>query len=337
MRAIAPGKIIIAGEHSVAYGSQAMAVAVNTYAKVHAVYQELPVVSLHLDNYHKKVIVPISEIENIRLGIDENYQHYLLGSSSIDQVLPYEGALYLYAISSFYNTYDVSRKHGVKLHLNSSIPVRAGMGSSAATVAAVLNAVSSFFDIKLDKESLFRFTGHTERLQHGCVSVIDPLVTVYGGLVSVDNGEKIQKIDFDTSELFIVNTGEPEVSTGECVTHVKKEFGTSSIWQDFISIMGRLEHALIGNDIKKLRDCLKCNHKLLVDIGVVPEKVQKFISDLATRRNAIAKISGAGAVKGDKAGFVLVHAQESVEDICLEYGFAFQKLCPDYLGCRIGN
>ena len=335
MRSVAPGKIIISGEHSVVYGSPALAVAVNIHANAVIERIEEPGIHLHLDNYGKLASLPLSELEQVRLTIDEAYQHYLLGRCTVDKVLPHAGELYLYAIASLYNSYALPLDHGLDISLKSAIPVRSGMGSSAATVASVLVAVAGYFGVQLDKDSLFRFTSHTERLQHGCASTIDPMVTVHGGLVRVENSQLSRSSELPELNWYLVNTGEPEVSTGQCVAEVRRRFGTSTIWNEFAAIIQGLEQAFLCRDTRALREYVKRNHQLLVDIGVVPDTVQRFISDLKSHYGAAGKISGAGAVHGEKAGFVLVQSDEPVESLCDEYGFSVARLQADPLGARL--
>ena len=55
MRAIAPGKIIISGEHAVVYGAPALAVAVNIHASCEVRPVEGRCVSLYLDDLHGPV------------------------------------------------------------------------------------------------------------------------------------------------------------------------------------------------------------------------------------------------------------------------------------------
>ena len=69
-------------------------------------------------------------------------------------------------------------------------------------------------------------------------------------------------------------------------------------------------------------DCIRENHRLLTHIGVVPEKVQRFVLEVE-RLGGAAKISGAGAVLGDNAGLLIVLLQEDeLKKICEPFGFS---------------
>ncbi|WP_281647824.1 mevalonate kinase [Parendozoicomonas sp. Alg238-R29] len=335
MRAIAPGKIIISGEHAVVYGTPALAVAVNIHAHCEVRPVNDAVVHFYLDNYGRLAECTISDLESLRLTIDEAYQAYLLGQRDISSVLARPGDLYLYAIAGLFSAHDIPRDQGFEIHLKSDIPMRSGMGSSAATVASVLAAVAGYFHVELDKMALFRFTSHTERLQHGCNSTIDPMVTVHGGLVRMENAQVETRQELPELNWYLVNSGEPEVSTGQCVAEVRRRFGKSTIWNEFHSIITGLEQAFLCRDVGALKEYVKRNHQLLVDIGVVPGTVQRFMEDLRSRYNAVGKVSGAGAVYGEKAGFLLVQSDQPVTDLCREYGFPVTRLQCDPHGVRL--
>lgn len=335
MRAIAPGKIIISGEHAVVYGTPALAVAVNIHAHCEVRPVEEAVVHFYLDNYGCLAECALSELETLRLATDEAYQAYLLGQRDVASILSRPGNLYLYAIAGLFSAYDLPRDRGFEVHLKSDIPMRSGMGSSAATVASVLAAVTGYFGQELDKVALFRFASHTERLQHGCNSTIDPMVTVHGGLVRMENAQAETRQELPELNWYLVNSGEPEVSTGQCVAEVRRRFGKSAIWNEFHSIITGLEQAFLCRDVGALKEYVKRNHQLLVDIGVVPGTVQRFMDDLRSRYNAVGKVSGAGAVYGEKAGFLLVQSDQPVTELCREYGFPVTRLQCDPHGVRL--
>ena len=92
--------------------------------------------------------------------------------------------------------------------------------------------------------------------------------------------------------------------------------------------------ALIANNRREIRDVVRENHKLLTNIGVVPEKVQSFVRDIEAAGYA-AKVCGAGAVAGDAGGMVLVFADRQPNDLCKTYGFEALTIHGDPLGVRL--
>jgi mevalonate kinase len=76
------------------------------------------------------------------------------------------------------------------------------------------------------------------------------------------------------------------------------------------------------------------NHRLLCRIGVVPQKVQQFVADVETAGGA-AKICGAGAVRGQNGGVVLVMADFMPTTLASKYGYKVSPVRGDPLGTRI--
>ena len=77
---------------------------------------------------------------------------------------------------------------------------------------------------------------------------------------------------------------------------------------------------LSGNDsagwIKGVQD----NHWLLAEIGVVPKKVGQFIKDVMTA-GGVGKVCGAGSIRGDAGGMVMVYGIDDVSSLCQSFGY----------------
>ena len=87
-------------------------------------------------------------------------------------------------------------------------------------------------------------------------------------------------------------------------------------------------------DRDQLRENIRANHQLLKRIGVVPNQVSQFISEIESLGGA-AKICGSGSVEGDAGGVVLVLADEMPSEICDKFGFKVSPLRGDPLGTRL--
>jgi mevalonate kinase len=135
-------------------------------------------------------------------------------------------------------------------------------------------------------------------------------------------------------ELYLVNTGPPQTSTGETVTVVAQNFAASGIWEEFAEIYTHFEQALRSNNLEALKQLICLNHQLLVTLGIVPKKVCDFIHDLETRQ-AAAKVCGAGSTAGDTAGIVLVLAKEPPITLCEKYGYSICSVRPESKGARL--
>jgi len=66
-------------------------------------------------------------------------------------------------------------------HTESNLPMKAGLGSSAAFANAVFLCLLDHFNIKLSKEEIFKLVLEAEECIHGTSSGADPSAVVFGG------------------------------------------------------------------------------------------------------------------------------------------------------------
>jgi len=192
------------------------------------------------------------------------------------------------------------------LSIDSDIPIGAGMGSSAALIAALLKLFGHFDNL----EQLIQQVRYCERLQHGRGSMIDAAAVCSGGLVRLHN-ERVESLPLVEEGLgagwFWLFTGTPASSTGACVDEVRRHFGQSDIWSEFADVTEQMGAALLkGGAVQEL---VKANHRLLGRIGVVPAPLQRF-AERVEQRGGAAKICGAGSVSGDQGGLMLLWLPE---------------------------
>jgi mevalonate kinase len=69
-----------------------------------------------------------------------------------------------------------------------------------------------------------------------------------------------------------------------------------------------------------LYDGVRCNDALLRRIDVVPERVGRFIDEVSAAGGG-AKITGAGSIRGDSGGMVLVFSESAPVELCAAYGY----------------
>jgi hypothetical protein len=126
------------------------------------------------------------------------------------------------------------------------------------------------------------------------------------------------------------------MSTGECVTQVKARFEHDNIWHAFAEVTNSIDQAIQNHDEAELNRLVKENHRLLAHIGVVPEKVQQFVNAVELT-GAAAKICGAGAVSGEKAGVVMVVGGEddNIIPICKRYGYELNAIKGEARGLHV--
>ena len=162
---------------------------------------------------------------------------------------------------------------------------------------------------------------------------MDSYISLYGGCVAFEGGE-VRSVALPRMQMFLVETGVPEVTTGECVMQVKEQFENDMIWNDFEEVTREVEATVRENNDALMRSLLRENHRLLCRIGVVPQKVQQFVADVEAVGGA-AKICGAGSVRGDNSGVVLVLADFTPTALAEKYGYTTSPVRGDPLGTRI--
>ena len=207
------------------------------------------------------------------------------------------------------------------------------MGSSAASVLSELRALGHYLRVDFKPEWYYEFSLETEKLQHGHPSGVDSYISLYGGCATFQNGTA-RSVPLPRMKMYLVETGVPEATTGECVVQVKEQFQNDLIWNDFETVTNEVEKAVRENNSALMRSLLRENHRLLCRIGVVPTKVQQFVADVEMAGGA-AKICGAGSIRGQNGGVVLVLADFMPVALAEKYGYKVSPVRGDPLGTRI--
>lgn len=335
MKVLAPGKLILSGEHAVVYGQPALAMAVNRYVVARAQSQLLPLVSFNLSDLSYERGFTLYALKRLKNRIKSKYQRFISGDFTIRDVLQQPVELAQFAFSVFQEALNLKLTQGIKIHIQSDIPMGCGMGSSAATILSIIHAIAHHLKMDITPDWYYRLGLEAENMQHGYSSGLDLRVSLYGGCIYV-NDNMITQRTVPTLPLFIVNTGIPVTSTGECVSHAAPYFKTSTIGADFGAVTHAMDAALQQNQVLATQQAIAANHRLLTTIGVVPRRVQQFIAAVEAVSGA-AKICGAGAVAGDHAGIVLVVTEDptALQALCTEYNYPILPITGESRGVHV--
>ncbi len=332
----APGKLILSGEHAVVYGQPALAMAVNRYTETSIRWQAgQKNILFDLLNFRYYQAHSLTTLRQFKLSIQEKYQKFLQGQYSIRDVLSKPFELLQYAVTHFIDKRRLQLPRGVEIHTDSTIPIGCGMGSSAAAIVSVMYAISRFFQLDIDAQSCYQLAWEAENMQHGHSSGVDVHLVLKGGCIRFQKEGQIEARVIPQRSLLLVNTGSPQATTGECVsvasTHLK---GDAKMLADFAQVTEGVDRSLMQNDLSGLQNSVRENHRLLIKIGVVPSKIQRFIADIE-KEGGVAKICGAGAVHGDNAGIVLVIAEQDLTNLIQSYGYTHFFIQGEPQGTRV--
>lgn len=315
----APGKIILSGEHSVVYGGPAIAAALARYTEVcFKPVHRSNALRTAFEDLSQGQFYPLRLLSDFKQGLDRRFDQFIKGELPVQQILQRPDDLVVYTLASLAQrlplpgaTTNTRLPMPGQLSSRSDLPLGSGMGSSAAVIAATFVLYERLLNHPQTDAERFERVRFCERLQHGKGGAIDAATVVYGGINQVQ-GDAITKPALDPGHglwngtgWYWVLQGVPTSSTGECVAQVRQTHGgDSALWQGFADCTNALLDALT-NDADP-RPVIKENHRLLSRIGVVPATVNRMV-DMVEAAGGAAKISGAGSIRGDHGGVVLVH------------------------------
>ena len=280
--ASAPAKTILFGEHFVVYGEPAIVLAIDMRARATA--------KLRQDQH---IYINAVDLESSGSFAGRDFQAERGDQEARMKLEPTRIAVQ--------RVLDLSERNtGVSVEIRSSIPVAAGLGSSAAVVTAVAAAVSRLLGVHLSQEEIFKIAYEAETVVHSTPSGIDPAVSTYGGALLFDRNKGLKPLNIEANiPLVIGNTG-IERSTGELVSTVHKmREQYPSIINPILKIGGQTAssavEALKGGNLHALGELMNINHALLYAIGVSDENLERLVY-AARKAGALgAKLTGIGS------------------------------------------
>ncbi len=318
VKASAPGKLMLFGEHAVVYGKPCIVTAVDH--RISASIEE---------RKDKKIIInaPDVGIKNCEIDLNENLENQ-----------PKEVRFVFQAIKNFFDKYGISS--GLEVTTKSEFSSRLGFGSSSAVTVATLKALSELFSIKMSNKEMFDLGYKTVLDVQGVGSGFDVAAAVYGETIYFRNkGEVIEKLKIDSLPLVVGYTG-IKADTPTLVKNLakKRELYKLIIDRIFEKIETIVENAKIFFSEKHfpaLGEMMNFNHGLLNALGVSCKELEILVHTARSVGAYGAKLSGAGG--GDcMIALVPEEKKEDVEKVINKYG----KVIPAKVnaeGVRIEN
>lgn len=235
VRARAPGKIILSGEHAVVHGSTAVAASIDLYTYVSLRFptpeDNDDALKLHLKDLNLEFSWPVGKIKEVMpelgsISISSPSSCSLETTKAIASLveelhLPDAKSGLASGISAFLWLYtSILGDKPAKAVVTSELPLGSGLGSSAAlcvAFSAALLALSDFSkldfshkgwqvfgDSELELVNKWAFEG--EKIIHGRPSGIDNTVSTYGNMIKFRSGELTRIMTNMPLKMLITNT-----------------------------------------------------------------------------------------------------------------------------------
>ena len=269
-KASAPGKVILFGEHFVVYGVKAILCAIN-----------------------KRITVTAEEIDERKISIKSNIGELELEPnkpiSEIDS--PLKPFYYLA------NKIIQDKNCGIKIEVESEIPLGVGLGSSSACCVAGAAAISKLFE-NISKEEILKLAIEAEKTIFQNTSGADCTVCTFGGLMEYDKENGFSKIESEPNFHLVIANSNVEHSTDSVVAEVKKfkesnEEEFSKLCKDESDLIENVLELLKENNIKELGQKAIQNQEYLERIGISNDKLREMVQ-VGKKSSFGAKITGAG-------------------------------------------
>lgn len=274
---MAPGKIILVGEHFVVHGESAIVMAINRY------------VTVTVEGRSDEEIHITSD-----LGISGQYdQDHFHGLEE------YQKTLDPIKISIQSVLEALSENKGLDVNISSTIPVAVGLGSSGALAVATVAAVGRYFNQEFRAEELLSLSLNAERYVHINPSGVDQAISTYGGVIIYNKKTGLTRLEAPSQIPIVIGNTGIERNTGRLVDKVKKlkqryPQTVDLIFQSAGELSLNAINALKQHDITSLGNLMDINHGLLIAIGVSHEALDQLVH-IAKQNGALgAKLTGAG-------------------------------------------
>ena len=268
--ASAPGKVILFGEHFVVYGVKAILCSINKRVTVTAEKTSERKISINskIGKLELEPNKPISEINSPLKPF------YYLANKSIE-----------------------SKDSGIRIQIDSEIPLGAGLGSSSACCVAGAAAIFKLFG-NISKEEILELAIEAERTIFENTSGADCTVCTYGGIMEYDKNKGFKKIEHEPNFQLVIINSNMEHSTQSMVYKVK-EFENKN--KEEFSKLSNLESKLVEdvlklvkeNKIQEIGQKMNQNQEYLENIGISNKELTKMIK-IGQESSFGAKITGSG-------------------------------------------
>lgn len=297
-KATAPGKIILAGEHSVVYGRPAVAVPV-------------------WEATAQATITPIPPGSGCVIAAHDLGRTLSLAEAPDDDPL---ALIVRKALSHV----DCAIEPNWEIGITSTIPIASGLGSGAAVSAAIIRAICSHVDFPIQDADVSQLVYESERLHHGTPSGIDNTVIAYGLPVWYVKGQSPALFKRAKPLTLMIGDSGVVAPTKESVGAVRKGWQKNphryeAIFDQISTLVSDARDCIESGELALLGSIFDQNHELLRELDVSHPTLDALV-DAARSNGAMgAKLSGGGR-GGNMIALVRAGDEPNVEQALLRAG-----------------
>ena len=297
MKASAPGKIILFGEHAVVYNRPALAV---------------PVTQVHVD---------VEVLDSSRKGV-------FIHAPGIDLHAELNSLPANHPIASVmlkvFKLCGISQTPDLEINILSTIPVASGLGSGAAVSVALIRALSSYLLHSLSDNEINEIAFEVEKLHHGTPSGIDNTVITYNKPVYFIKGQPMEI--FKVGRPFTIVIGDTGISalTKESVGDVRSLWLRDTVnFENYFNEIAQIaliaRRSIESGRPELLGELMDQNHALLQNLTVSSSELDRLVEAARSAGALGAKLSGGGR-GGNMIALVEQPKAESVADALISAG-----------------
>lgn len=295
VRAQAPGKIMLFGEHAVIYGRPCIVTAIDKGVQV--------------------FLKPRKD-ENVSLTADAlGFDNFSINLAKPVKSYPKTAQFIVSTLQNFKEEFGI--RAGFDIITKSAIK-ESGFGTSAAVTVALTKALLRTSGKKLSKNELFRFCYRAMLEVQDVGSGFDIAAATFGGtLYFVTAGRAITPLDAPYLQIVVGHTGikadSPSIvkDVGKVVR--KRGAWAKEIFDQIEEVVREARVAIENNNLKQIGELMNRNQKLLEELGVSSAELNRLIGAARDAGAYGAKLSGAG--RGDfMIALVDEGRRERVED-----------------------